>query len=149
VSVPAGTQITSAIENRDKEIRGDLVEFIRGQRARVDISGPLPVAAANLPPSAPVQPVGFNVVTPQGALPTELPDGSSDTEVEPDASADTSSVTDVSGLSAAYNEDTDVRLILDHFANRQRSRNTGRHTIRKGSGRTHEFQFAGRYPLHQ
>jgi hypothetical protein len=113
--------IASAIENRDKEIRADLVEFVKGQRARADVTTPFPLPAANLQPSP--EPAPFTVVGPVGVPPAELADEGPDTEVESDVTINGESVTDVGGLSAAYNEDSDVHLILDHFANRQRNRN--------------------------
>jgi hypothetical protein len=41
-SVANVDEIMEAIENRDKEIRTDLADFVRGQRVRVDADTPLP-----------------------------------------------------------------------------------------------------------
>lgn len=124
---PANTtvnDIATAIENRDKEIRADLVEFVKGQRARVDVITPFPVSAAKAPPPLPTQPAEFDVVDLPSMQRAEETDEGPDAGVESDVTIDGNSVTDLVGLRVAYNEDPDVRLILDHFANRQRNRNT-------------------------
>jgi 5-methylcytosine-specific restriction endonuclease McrA len=102
--------VMDAIENRDKEIRSDLIEFVRGTRVRVDV--PTPVHAKQSGPGT----------TPQEspAAPTTQP---SPDPVEHITTTPTRSGTDIVGLRAAYAEDTAVRVIIDHFASRQYSQN--------------------------
>jgi hypothetical protein len=83
----------------------------------------LPVTAANLEAPPATQSPALNVVAPPGGPLTEPEGESPDSQAELDATTSKSSVTDLAGLSAAYNEDSNVRLILDHFADRQRNRN--------------------------
>jgi hypothetical protein len=118
-------EITNAIESRDKEIRADLVDFIRGQQSRVDVSVPLPVNvvhAVQVQAAVASHSAAIDPAPPSEASPTPLPDEGTEREVEDDETATLSSVADLASLSVAYKEDSNVRLILDHFANRQRNR---------------------------
>ncbi len=130
-------EITNAIESRDKEIRADLVDFIRGQQSRVDVSVPLPVnvvhavqvqaaaashSAVQVQAAAASHSAAIDPAPPSETSPTPLPDEGTEREVEDDETATLSSVADLASLSVAYKEDSNVRLILDHFANRQRNR---------------------------
>jgi hypothetical protein len=122
--------VIDAIENRDKEIRAELVEFVRGQRARIDVATPVgpnegakkaaaAVAAQSSTPSA-VQPSIPCAPEPVG----NSSDGHFEEEEEEEQQTEPSYGLDLSGLHAAYEEDSVVRLILDHFAGRQRNQNT-------------------------
>jgi hypothetical protein len=101
--------ITEAIENRDKALRSDLIEFVRGTRVRVDVPTPAPAkpSAATAPQEATLGPI-----TPPS------PETSEQITTTPALSG-----TDVAGLRAAYAEDLAVRAIVDHFASRQYNQN--------------------------
>jgi len=91
-------EIAEAIENRDKAIRADLVDFIGGRRIRVDVDASL-------------------MGTPMG-------DGREADEEEasdepPLNRAAPGSDVNFAGLRAAYQEDELVRLVIDHFASRE------------------------------
>jgi hypothetical protein len=102
--------ITEAIENRDKEIRSDLIEFVRGTRVRVDVPTPTP-AKHSASPTTPQE------VTPATTAPPSLEAG------EQITTTPARSGTDTAGLRAAYAEDPAVRVIIDHFASRQYNQN--------------------------
>lgn len=119
--------IVDAIENRDNEIRGDLVEFVRGQRVRVDVN--TPVRATNTAPKmlAPAQaptPNESTFIIQPVLRKLETSSDGHDEEGLDEKSGQASYGIDFDGLRAAYNEDPIVRLILDHFASRQRNQNT-------------------------
>ena len=110
-------EVEKAIENRDIEIRSDLVEFVKGQRVRVDVATPLPLVADESEGSSPEQ-LGESAAT--LAVPrTELADSESANELKLDQNDGSLLVTDLNGLAVAYTQDANVRLIIDHFANRQ------------------------------
>ncbi|MGA3213932.1 MAG: hypothetical protein ABSD20_21700, partial [Terriglobales bacterium] len=119
--------VIDAIENRDKEIRAELVEFVRGQRVRIDVATPSAPSSSGPATPAPAQPAA----TPQHPDIGVPPPPSVEVIDEPPESQEggTAATTeaqagmDLGGLSAAYNEDPVVRLILDHFASRQRNQN--------------------------
>jgi hypothetical protein len=117
------SDVTEAIENRDKEIRAELVEFVRGQRVRVDVITPLATSGAYVPSLTPHQPI-ISTVVPSSAQPPEPVDGDGDVQRESHQTTEAGSGTDIGGVCAAYAEDPDVRLIIDHFAGRQRNQNT-------------------------
>jgi hypothetical protein len=102
--------ITDAIENRDKEIRSDLIEFVRGARVRVDI--PTPALARESASAITSQEVTHAPATPP-----------SSESIEQMATTPAHSGTDTAGLRAAYAEDLAVRAIIDHFAGRQYNQN--------------------------
>jgi len=129
-------EIMDAVENRDKEIMANLVEFIRGLRVRVDVV--TPPATKTVGPAAPNEPELAG--PPQATLPQQQagPTPAADlgepapvtTEMPVEAGAsngeaisETPGRVDVGGLHVAYAEDPAVRLILDHFASRQRNQN--------------------------
>lgn len=119
-------QIAEAIENRDKEIRNDLTEFIRGQKVRVD-ADPLPprkTQSTGGGPS-PSQMAGLAVGTePQTDVPETRPAAIGlAQEHSPSNRTEKGHGTDFEGLRAAYREDDSVRLIVDHFASRERNQN--------------------------
>ncbi len=114
-------EIKEAVDGRDEEVKADLVKFIRGLAVRVDVD------------------------TPEIELPSlqTVTSGSSDNE-EPDIDADSSSSelkgqsdqtdssddeitsrgnADVAAVRAAYSQDEAVRLVIDHFAGRERNQN--------------------------
>jgi hypothetical protein len=102
--------ITHAIENRGREIRSDLIEFVRGTRVRVDVPTP-----AREKPSA-------SITTPREVLPspTTPPSPGAGEQITTTSGR---SGTDIAGLRAAYEEDPAVRVIIDHFASRQYNQN--------------------------
>jgi len=102
--------ITEAIENRDKEIRSDLIEFVRGTRVRVDVPTPAPAKVSALPATP-------REVTPALTTPPSAEAG------EQVTTTPARSGTDVAGLRAAYAEDPAVRVIIEHFASRQYNQN--------------------------
>lgn len=93
-------EICQAIDRRDKEIRDELTEFIRGQKARADLSTPS------------VQNIGS--VEKDGLL-------KSNDEVGPEKDDGNAPPIDLAGLSSAYQDDQSLKIILDHFAGRQRN----------------------------
>ncbi len=101
--------VIDAIENRDKGIRSDLIEFVRGTRVRVDVPTPVPAkqGAVTTPQESTAAPP-----TPPG------PDA-----VEQITTTPARSGTDLAGLRAAYLEDPAVHVIIDHFASRQYNQN--------------------------
>ncbi len=101
--------ITDAIENRDKALRSDLIEFVRGTRVRVDV--PTPAPAKPSAATAPQEPA-LGPITP-----------ASPERIEQITTTPALSGTDVAGLRAAYAEDLAVRVIVDHFASRQYNQN--------------------------
>ena len=114
--------LTDAIDNRDKEIRAELVEFVRGQRVRVDVTtaqSKNEVTPSTTPTTAMAQPVVEQQV-PEPVEPLDnTPDGGPPVTTTPAHAG-----TDIPGLRAAYGEDTAVRNIIDHFASRQYNQNT-------------------------
>ena len=115
--------LIDAIDNRDKEIRAELVEFVRGQRVRVDVDNPLATNNTQIIVSPP-QDASVGSATPSHEPPLAPVDEGPDEQVKSDTTTEVSSSTDLGDLCAAYNEDSDVRLIIDHFASRQRNQNT-------------------------
>jgi hypothetical protein len=116
--------VIDAIENRDKEIRVELVDFVRGQRVRVDVNTPLGTnSAAQIAPFPP-RPPTINTVAPLSTPPPESVDEPDGAQGENEPMIEVRSGTDLGGLCAAYNEDPDVHLLLDHFASRQRNQYT-------------------------
>jgi hypothetical protein len=113
--------LTDAIENRDKEIRVELVAFIRGQRVRVDVSTPQPTNHS----TDDATPLTNDSTAPSSQGPTIEP------PVQPTEQDSAAQVTttpasggiDLAGLRAAYDEDPSVRIIIDHFAARQYNQN--------------------------
>ena len=120
-------EISNAIDARDSEMRDELADFIRGQKVRVDV----------------YTPVERKVVQPAGATTEAAPstgDATPSTEeanvhsasgADVDHSAEEATDTpqsatpragaDMAGLRAAYREDPELRLIVDHFGSRQRN----------------------------
>ena len=102
--------VTDGIENRDKEIRSDLVEFVRGTRVRVDVPTPLPTK-----PSAsvtgPEEPKAATSAPPSLGAYQQI------------TTTPTHSGTDIAGLRTAYVEDPAVQVVIDHFASRQYNQN--------------------------
>ena len=113
--------LTDAIENRDKEIRAELVEFIRGQRVRVDVSTPQPT---NHTPVGATPPTNDST-TPSTQEPTIEPpvQPTEEDSAEQVTTTPARAGTDLAGLRAAYEEDAVVRIIIDHFAARQYNQN--------------------------
>ncbi|HEX5430450.1 MAG TPA: hypothetical protein VFW83_00680 [Bryobacteraceae bacterium] len=112
------TGIIDAIENRDKEIRAELIEFVRGQRVRVDLVTHPATSMNESPQSGPAYPVAKTELSQvlaktRSALVDVALDGGNG------ATTETGTGADLPGLRAAYGEDPAVRLILDHFASRQ------------------------------
>jgi Protein of unknown function DUF262 len=124
--------ICDAIKKRDEAIKAELSEFVRGQRVRTDVR-----AAAATAPTSVVVPAasphsgekadtdllieerresdpGVDMVD---GVPVESPTPA------PDSGSELPSGVDIAGLQAAYREDASVRLIIDHFASRQRNQN--------------------------
>jgi hypothetical protein len=95
-----------AIENRDKEMRAELVDFIRGTRVRVDV--PTPMSKSE----------GSDATTAHGG-PVALIPAPSQEAVEQITTTPPRSGVDTLGLRAAYLDDAAVKTIIDHFANRQ------------------------------
>lgn len=100
--------LAEAIENRDREIRSDLIEFVRGTRVRIDVPTPVPQSQA-------VSGSILQEVVVPGAIPATV--GDQITTTPPAEGAD------VVGLRSAYAEDSAVRIIADHFAGRQYNQN--------------------------
>lgn len=125
--------ISEAIENRDKELKTDLADFVRGAKVRVDVETPQSrllastegalvseraIEEASAPSASPSQ---RNFGSPDGRI-----DGSSD-DVEEVFTDEPSTAprlgVDLIGLCATYREDVSVRAIVDHFASRERNQN--------------------------
>src|ERR1035438_2240649 len=107
--------LTDAIDNRDKEIRAELVEFVRGQRVRVDVTTPHSKNEAT-PSPTPTAAMAQSLVEQQVPEPVEpldnAPDGGPPVTTTPAHAG-----TDIPGLRAAYGEDTDrksTRLNSSH-----------------------------------
>jgi serine/threonine protein kinase len=115
-------RVFPAATNRDKEIRAELVEFVRGQRVRVDVTTAQSKNEAT-PSTTPTTAMAQPVVEQQVPEPVEpldnTPDGGPPVTTTPAHAG-----TDIPGLRAAYGEDTAVRNIIDHFASRQYNQNT-------------------------
>lgn len=111
--------IVDAIEARDNEIRTELAQFVKGDKARVDVNTPLS--------GPPVQQSGEFVGDSADVVDGERPDAENDDEeLDSAGDDDTEPVpgeADVAGLRATYKEDESVRLIIDHFARRERNQN--------------------------
>lgn len=124
--------IFEAIENRDRDIKAELSDFVRGQKVRVDVQTAAVMTST---------PVGAPAPSPHSA---EIPDSELGAEeyrvshpgldVIDDAPEESQTPTadagneiragiDIAALQAAYREDASVRLIIDHFASRQRNQN--------------------------
>jgi hypothetical protein len=119
--------INEAIENRDKEMKADLADFIRGLKVRVDVDTllsqmPTSVDSASIAEQA----TEHSAKTEEReSSPTEdVIEGSSDEEqgaLSGEVVTTPGPGTDLGGLRAAYKEDESVHLIIDHFASRERN----------------------------
>lgn len=123
--------ISDAIENRDTEMKADLTDFIRGLKVRVDVETPLP-RTLNVEGTGAGTQESSQVATDDGAQSPEGSDQHMIEDVETDDEPGDSPVgsvaappagADLSGLAVTYKEDESVRLIVDHFASRERNQN--------------------------
>jgi hypothetical protein len=121
--------ISEAIDNRDKEIRLDLAEFVRGQKVREDLNTPGTQSKPSTTIGVPT--TDTSVDTADAHAGTDEPDPSAqpaDTRNQelapsPDGEVALHTAVDLAGLRSAYSDDVSVKLILDHFAARQRNQN--------------------------
>jgi hypothetical protein len=126
-------EINEAIENRDKEMRSDLADFVRGQRVRVDADTPPPPQPLAVDSALSILPAreDATAASTQSAGHEPFPEmevvdaGSEDKEedLSDERVTQTGHGIDLQGLRAAYKEDGSVRLIVDHFASRERNQN--------------------------
>ena len=120
-------EVIRSIDARDKEIRDDLTEFIRGQKVRVDVdtpagrkADPLGDKGTLVPPLTGDRSVSAGEVSFHSASHTEV-DRSVEEAPDTPRSAAPGTAVDTAGLRAAYREDFAVRVIVDHFGGRQRN----------------------------
>ena len=123
-------EIKQAIDSRDEEIKTELSEFIKGQKARKDVDTPGTELS---------QPIAITL-----GVPVEMASHHSSDAQQMESVADVDSVTsaleeqeneavsteseitprgdvDVVGLRDAYSKDEGIRLVIDHFAARERN----------------------------
>lgn len=125
-------EISESIEYRDKEIRKELADFVRGQKVRVDVDAPMLRKTA----TGSITSLTTQINNPATSRRPEGNGNESGAEAKVrDASDDEQGVSsgdqitkgghgvDLEGLRAAYKEDGAVRLIVDHFASRERNQN--------------------------
>jgi hypothetical protein len=117
------------IDNRDKEIRLNLAEFVRGQKVREDLKTPGNQSTASTTNDAAATETSLDTADAQAATDElnpyeELTDApnqeltrSSDDEIA------LHTAVDLVGLRSAYGDDASVKLVLDHLASRQRNQN--------------------------
>lgn len=105
--------IAQAMETRDEEIRADLTDFVRGTKVRVDTVTP----SRGMPEAATVEGTFAEDVGVDEDESSERADAAAVGSDE----AQTASDIDLDGLRSAYEEDGSVRLIVDHFAERERN----------------------------
>jgi len=110
-------EVKKSVESRDEEIRAELAEFVRGNVVRTDVETPQAVSG-----------LSKDVMSIDG-------DENGGQEVQDDANDDVdeehldpstfeASVdgeADTEGLRTAYTEDDSVRIMIDHFAERQKN----------------------------
>jgi hypothetical protein len=124
--------INEAIENRDKELRADLGDFIRGLKVRVDVDTPLSQWPAQVDGAPKGDPSTRETKNEHGAQTEEIEaspaedvtDVNADDEqgaIEPPATVRPG--IDLGALRVAYREDESVRLIINHLASRERNQN--------------------------
>jgi len=128
---PSVDDLYDAIENRDKEIRTDLVNFTRGIEVRVDVETPgsrMRSLADSFQDTD--QSCGDATVHAAERQPVESDQEENIVNADSEAEDEVSSVetlatppvaADLLGLSVTYKEDESVRLIIDHFASRERN----------------------------
>jgi len=122
-------EIREAIDSRDKEIRTELTEFIRGQKSRADVD--TPASAMFVPTDSVPATERTSEGTDEGGaageastLQSEAAGSPEEKEQNfPDEQAMPHAGIDIVGLRSAYREDASVKLIIDHFASRQRNQN--------------------------
>jgi len=120
-------EISEAIENRDKEIRNDLADFVRGQKVRVDVDSlvarkPTHLADALTPQETKIDTQANGRESYDQINAVDLGSEDQQDDLSPE-SARTGHGIDLEGLRAAYKEDISMRLIIDHFAGRERNQN--------------------------
>jgi hypothetical protein len=121
-------QVTESVENRDKEIRADLTEFVRGEQHRVDIETPALAMNAKTPSAdhemSQSTPDSLDDDAYEANTQSASEMAHEDRETEPSNLPVTPRPgTDLPALRSAYQEDESLKLILDHFAARQRNQN--------------------------
>jgi hypothetical protein len=117
-------QITEAVENRDKEIRADLTDFVRGQQHRVDIETPALAIKSETAFTGDETAQGASTSLNRASSHLDSNDDTEDRETEPSDRPDSPRpAIDIPALRSAYQEDETLKLILDHFAGRQRNQN--------------------------
>jgi hypothetical protein len=115
--------IREAIDMRDQDIKEDVAKFIRGQSGRVDVDTP-GVEATSTPEEIAVVENG-EVESEEAALElaavgTEILNGGGDIQREQSTHAHgQSAVVDLVELQTAYQNDSHLRLVIDHFASRE------------------------------
>jgi hypothetical protein len=110
--------IREAVDRRDEEIKGELSEFVRGYLVRADVDTP--------PIEKPVSEGNEQIV---GQETGSIDNVAEEVHEQADEEHETSSESeikihegiDVTGLRSAYVEDDSMRLVIDHFASRQRN----------------------------
>jgi hypothetical protein len=123
-------EIKQAIDSRDEEIKTELLEFIKGQKARKDVDTPgteLSQSTASTP-GVPIEATSHQF-SDAHEMESDAGDDSVTSELdeqENEAVSTESEVTprgdaDVVGLRDAYSKDEGIRLVIDHFAARERN----------------------------
>jgi len=111
-------EIKQAIDSRDEEIKTELSEFIKGQKARRDVDAPGSpdeTASQQFNEAREVE-LGADVDSVTSELDEQENEAvSAETEITPRGDAD------VVGLRDAYGKDEGIRLVIDHFAARERN----------------------------
>lgn len=123
-------EIKQAIDSRDEEIKTELSEFIKGQKVRKDVDTPgteLSQPIANTP-GVPVEMASHHSSDAQEMESvadvdsvTSALEGQENEAVPTDSEITPRGDVDVVGLRDAYSKDEGIRLVIDHFAARERN----------------------------
>ena len=109
-------EIAQAIESRDGEIRADLTDFVRGTKVRVDVVTPalgMPQPESSFAAPEESFAESIDIDEEESGEDTDAVNGSDGQQAVAEV--------DLDGLRAAYDEDDSVRLIIHHFAERERN----------------------------
>jgi hypothetical protein len=115
--------IREAIDMRDQDIREEVAKFIRGQSGRVDVDTPGVETEGTAEEIVVVENVDVEkeyTELEQAAVEAEVLNGAMDIQHEQGSPAYSSSaVIDLVELRTAYQNDSELQLVLDHFASRE------------------------------
>lgn len=114
--------VKEAIDIRDQEIREDVAQFVRGHVGRADVDTP-GIEEVSGPEEFTVVPVDISenpeIESEEASAHAETTSDSDDSDPGSDSANPNRAGIDIVEFRTAYRDDTDLRLVIEHFADRE------------------------------